>query len=329
MHTIHDLPAFKLPPDGLPPAYDPKTDADLGFGAVVALESRQRLLNRDGTFNVAREGMGPIERLAPYHALLSMRWPVLLAWLTGFYGLVNVLFGAAFWLCGPGALLDPSGTAPTGFWRAFFFSVETFATIGYGSIAPVGMAANLLMTFESLVGLLSVALVTGLVFSRFSRPTARVRFSRRAVIAPYQGGKAFMFRLANERRSELLHLEARVLLSRLVEDEFGRRIRRFEALTLERSRVDFFPLAWTIVHPIDEASPMRGLTRAELEYSEAEFLILLSATDDTAAAVVHARTSYKPSELVEGARFTSVFLPARADGTLRIDVARLDAIEPA
>ena len=328
MQTFHDLPVLKLS-DLEAPTPDGALDADLGFGGVVARESRQRLLNPDGTFNVAREGLGPVERLAPYHGLLAMRWPAFLGWCAGFYLLVNLLFAVAYLLCGPGALVDGAGTVQAGFWRAFFFSVETFATIGYGAIAPAGVVANLLMTLESFVGVLAVALVTGLVFARFSRPTARIRFSRCAVVAPYRGGRAFMFRLANERRSELLQVEARVLYSHRVVDLAGRANRRFEELALERQRVAFFPLSWTVVHPIDERSPLRDLTPAAMAAEDAEFLVLLSGIDETSAAVVHARTSYKPHEVLTDARFASVYLPPRDDGALRIDVARLDALEPA
>jgi inward rectifier potassium channel len=325
VHTLHDVPAFRLEPEDAVPTVESETD--LGFGSVVARESRRRLLNPDGSFNVAREGLGPFERFAPYHAFLAMSWPRFLLWITAFYVLVNVLFGAAYWACGPTALVDGAGTVPEGPWRAFFFSVETFATVGYGTIAPVGLLPNLLMTVESLVGLLSAALVTGLVFARFSRPTARIRFSRRAVLAPYRAGQALMFRLANERRSELLHLEARVLFSHMVVDAAGRRTRRFDELTLERERVLFFPLAWTIVHPIDAASPLHGLNARTLQDREAELLVLLSGVDETSSAVVHSRTSYKPEDIVGAGRFASIFLPPREDGTLRIDVARLDEIE--
>ncbi len=307
----------------------PTIDDDLGFGAVVARESRRRLLNVDGSFNVAREGLGPLDRLAPYHTALIMPWPRFLSYFTVGYVAVNLLFALAYWLCGPDALVDGGHTLDgNAFVRAFFFSVETFATIGYGSIAPAGIAANTLVTVEALVSILSVALVTGLVFARFSRPTARIRFSRRALLAPFGDGTAFMFRLVNERRTELVQLEARVLFARFVEQD-GRRIRRFDELALERQSVVFFPLAWTIVHPIGPESPLAGLDRATMNEIEAEFLVLLSGIDETNAQVVHARTSYKPDEIVAGAKFGDLFNPTRPDGTLSIDVSRLDDVQSA
>ena len=329
LFTIPD--ASPPPPNGTGPLPRARSlDNDLGFGGVIASESRRRLLNPDGSFNVAREGLGPIDRLAPYHSALVMPWTAFLAYLTVGYVAVNVLFALAYWLCGPGALTDTNHTLDgSAFARAFFFSVETFATIGYGAIAPAGVAANTVVTIESLVGILSVALVTGLVFARFSRPTARVRFSRTAVLAPYgDGGTAFMFRIVNERRTELLQLEMRVLFAHFVE-EGARRVRRFDELALERQRVVFFPLAWTVVHPITPDSPLAGLDRAALNTMEAEFLVLLSGIDETNAQAVHARTSYKPDEIVAGVKFSNLFNPTRPDGTLSIDVSRLNAIEPA
>lgn len=306
----------------------PDLDYDLGFGSVVARESRQRLLNHDGSFNVRRDGLPWSERIAPYHALLSMTWPRFLWVVLGAYVALNVAFALAYLACGPRALIDPSGTVPDGaLTRAFFFSVETFGTIGYGAVAPSGLAANLVMSVEALVSLLVAALTTGIVFARFSRPTAAIRFSRQAVVAPYLGGEAFQFRIANTRRSEIVQLEARVLLSRMETDAEGRRLRRFAPLQLERDRVVFFPLSWTIVHPIDERSPLWGMTQGDLAASEAEILVLLSGLEETFSATVHARTSYRADEIRWHARYANVFNPPRPDGTLSIDIGRLHEVE--
>src|SRR4029077_810070 len=157
------------------------------------------------------------------------------------------------------------------FWRAFFFSVETIGTIGYGNVAPNNFPAHIVMTSESLVGLLMFALGTGILFSRFSRPTAALMFSARAVVAPYRGlpGGAFMFRVTNARSNQLVELEAKVLFSRIEGSS-----RKYDALKLERTRVVFFPLSWTVVHPVDEESPLWGLSHSDLTRAEAEFLIL-------------------------------------------------------
>jgi inward rectifier potassium channel len=313
-----------------PLASAPPIDNDLGFGAVVARDSRRRLLNHDGSFNVVREGLTALQRLAPYNTALILPWPRFLAYLSAGYVAVNLLFAGAYLLCGPGALTDVNHTMDgSAALRAFFFSVETFATIGYGAVAPSGVAANVVVTVEAFVGLLSAALVTGLVFARFSRPTAQVRFSRVALLAPYgDGATAFMFRLVNERRTELVQLEIRVLFARFV-DQGGRRVRRFDELALERHSVTFFPLAWTVVHPVTPDSPLAGLDRAGMNAVEAEFLVLLSGVDETSAQVVHTRTSYTPDEVVGGAKFANLFNPTRPDGTVSIDVSRLDDVVPA
>ena len=271
---------------------------DLGFGSVVARESRMRLLNRDGSFNVVREGQGLIQAINPYHSLLTMSWPAFLAMLMASYLLMNALFAVAFLLCGPGGLQAPPTGVPEGrFLQAFFFSVETFATIGYGNVYPVGTVANLIMTLESLVGLLGVALATGIIFARFSRPRAQIRFSHVALIAPYRGITAFEFRIVNERSSQIVQLDAKVLFTRF-ESVGGVETRQFYDLELERRRVVFFPLAWTIVHPIDEHSPMFGLSREDLLASDAEILVLLTGFDETFSQTVHTRSSYKGTRRV-------------------------------
>lgn len=304
-------------------------DRDLGFGTVVAQQSRRRLLNPDGSFNVRRLGRGLIASLNPYHTMLTMSWPRFLSILAAFYFLINIAFGALFYLCGPDALAGlPHHESHGRIWDTFFFSVQTFATIGYGGMAPISIASNVVVTVESLVGILTVALATGVIFARFSRPVARIRFSAAGLIAPYRGGTAFEFRVANERDNQIVELEATVLFTRF-EERDGRRIRQFYPLELERKNVMFFPLAWTIVHPIGRESPFYGATPAELEESEAEVLVLLKGTDETFSEVVHARSSYRWDQIRWGERFSSVFNLPGADGTISIDVGRLDDTERA
>ncbi|HEY6853493.1 MAG TPA: ion channel, partial [Gemmatimonadales bacterium] len=298
---------------------------DLGFGAVVSRESRLRLLNRDGTFNVRRRGLGFFESLSAYHTLLTLSWPRFLGLVVAAYFAANVLFAVAYLLCGPGALMGPM-VGESHLLQAFFFSVETIGTIGYGQIAPASFAANVVMTIESVSGLMGLAIVTGLLFARFSRPIAAILFSRWAVIAPYRGSRAFEFRIANRHKNELVELEAKVLYSR-TRERGGRRMREFLELGLERRTVVFFPLTWTIVHPIDETSPLQGVTHEQLVAEDAEFLVLLQGTDETFAQRVHARSSYKPHEIVWQARFTDVFQPPGPDGALAVNVGRLHEFE--
>lgn len=297
---------------------------DLGFGSVVTRESRQRLLNRNGSFNVVREGLNPLTSHSLYHDLLTITWPRFLSLVILFYLVLNTVFAAAFMACGPGAL---NGTAAVTrgerFMESFFFSVQTFATIGYGVMSPKSLSAHVLVTLESLVGLMGFALATGILFARFARPTAKILFSRNAVIAPYQGITAFEFRLANARSNELIEVEAKVLLSRFKTEGRGR---DFEPLRLERDRVAFFPLAWTVVHPIDEMSPLYGLGPEDLAATNAEFLVLLTAFDETFSQTVHTRSSYTAEEVVWGARFASLFNRQQDDGRIAVDIGRLDEI---
>lgn len=298
---------------------------DLGFGSVVSQQSRKRLLNRDGSFNVLREGLSPITSLSLYHSLLTITWPRFLGLIILFYLMLNGGFAAAYLACGPGALTGAAAVTPAErFLESFFFSVQTFATIGYGVMSPKSLAAHILVTLESLVGLLGFALATGILFARFSRPSARIQLSDVALIAPYRGITAFEFRLANARSNELVQVEARVTLSRYRASGVGR---DFIPLKLERDSVLFFPLAWTVVHPIDETSPLYGLGPRELADSGAEFLVFLTAFDETFSQTVQTRSSYVAEDVIWGASFESVFNPQRDDGVVSIDIARLNEIK--
>jgi inward rectifier potassium channel len=304
-------------------------DRDLGFGSVISRDSKQRLLNRDGSFNVVREGLGVLETIAPYQNLLTISWLWLIALITALYLAINVVFAVLFLACGPGALAGPGAQMLGGrFSQAFFFSIQTFATIGYGQIGPNGFAANILVTVEALIGLMYQALATGLLFARFARPTAAIMFSKNAIVAPYAGIQSLQFRIANRRRhNEIIQLEAQVLYTAFETDREGRLVRRYRLLPLERNSVTFFPLSWTIVHPIDEASPLAGRTREDMERDQAEILVLLTGVDETYEQTVHARTSYRADEIIWNARFKSVFRGASTSEVLSIDVSRLHDIE--
>lgn len=300
---------------------------DLGFGAVVTKESRRRFVNRDGSFNVRRTGLPFWSSISPYHLLLTVSWGKFLSLMVLSFALLNTGFALAYLACGEGALsgaMAEHGYSP--FWQAFFFSVHTFATIGYGNVSPVGMAANLIVVMESLTGLLATALITGLIFARFSRPSAKLVFSQQAVIAPYKNLTAFMFRITNARKTQLIALEVKVNLS-LYEGGNGPTNRRFHQLTLERSRVDVFPLSWTIVHPIDEHSPLHGYTAEQLHAADAEFVIILTALDETSTQTVHTRSSYKHDEIVWRAKFSNLYEPITESEPITIDVGKIHDIE--
>jgi inward rectifier potassium channel len=300
---------------------------DLGFGTEVARSTRQRLLNPDGSFNVVREGLDPFSSLSLYHWLLTISWPKFIGFIAGSYLVVNALFAFAFLLLGPDALQSTTGSfAGQPFYRAFFFSVDTFATIGYGNIIPVGVAANTLVTIEALLNILGIALATGVIFARFSRPSPKIVYSRNAIIAPYRDKTALEFRIANARSNQLIEVQVQVILTK-IEQVGGSTVRKFYDLELERHRVVFFALSWTIVHPIDSNSPMSGLSHKDLVDADAEFLILVIGTDETASQTVHSRSSYKADEIVWGAKFANMFLRSESEGISGMDLSRIHEIE--
>jgi inward rectifier potassium channel len=280
----------------------------------------RRTINKDGTFNVHRKGLR-LRDFNPYLYLIDTSWPrFLLIILIGFL-LINTVFALAYVLVGFQHLhASDSGLSPVA--SAFFFSVHTLTTVGYGDIYPVGFVANLVSALEAATGLLLFAIATGLMYGRFSKPTARIVFSKSMVITPYQDGKAVQFRIANGRKNTLLEIEAKVLFM-TVRNKDGELKRDYFDLPLERPKVYFLPLTWTIVHPIDSDSPLYGKTAEDLARLEAEFLILIKAFDNTFSQNVNARNSYRHDEIVWGAKFTPVF---RVDpqGDLVLDIDRID-----
>jgi inward rectifier potassium channel len=301
-------------------------DRDLGFGSVVSQQRHLRLLNRDGSFNVTRK-QGLLDSFGSYYSLIMMSWPRFIALVIAFYLVVNSVFAGIYVLCGRNALYTSTGPEISSpFLKAFFFSVHTFATIGYGNVIPSGLAANIAVAVESLFGLMGFALATGLLFARFSRPTAKIHFSDKAVLAPYRGITAFEFRIINARNNQIIELGARVLLARF-QNVDGNRIRKYHPLKLEREKVVFFPLSWTIVHPIDEQSPMYGLTREDLVGSDAEFLILLTGIDETFSQTVHARSSYGADEIEFGSKFSNMYIQDNDGNALAVDMNRFHSVE--
>jgi inward rectifier potassium channel len=300
---------------------------DLGFGSRVTQQSQARFLNRDGSFNVNRFGLPFLESMSLYHTMVTIGWIQFYAIITAGYLAVNILFASAYYVCGPDALMISNASVTTNrFVECFFFSIQTFTTIGYGRVSPVGVPANILVSVEALTGLLGFAFATGLSFARFSRPNARIIFSKQAIIAPYRDIRALEFRIINARSSQIIEVDIKVFLSRL-EKVGSRTVRRFHELSLERQHVSFFPLNWTVVHPIDDTSPLAGFSKESLVESEVELLILFTGTEETFEQQVHTRTSYKANELVVGAKFADMYVKT-PDGALGVDVRKLHEIEP-
>jgi inward rectifier potassium channel len=282
--------------------------SDLGFGRVVSSQRELRLLNRDGSFNVQKRGRG-LRTFLAYSNLVSTTWSRFFLFVAVVYLTLNGCFALFYEACGPGGLVNTLYTGiNTPFLKAFFFSIHTSATIGYGSTVPVGLSTNILVALESVVSLLGLAVVTGLVFARFSRPVADILFSQNAVISWIGNHRAFEFRIINARNNQIIDLHVRLLVSRFETNASGAAVRRYYPLNLERESVVFFPLSWTIVHIIDQDSPLYGVTQDELCARGAEFLILLTGMDETFSQVVNARSSYRASEIIWDAKFTDIFI---------------------
>lgn len=305
-----------------------RTDSsDLGFGRVISEESHLRLINKDGSFNVNRKGLSFFNSLSIYHSLLTIEWWKFIGLASLGYLLLNIIFAFIYLIFEPGALEGTeAATLSAKFLRAFFFSIQTSSTIGYGHVFPESTSANFIVALESFVGLLGFAIITGLLFARFSRPNAKILFSKNAIVAPYHDINAFEFRIANARKNQIIELQAQLTFSRM-EKAGNHLIRKYHRLNLERDKVPFFPLTWTIVHPIDDDSALKNITQNELIKSDAEFLILLTGTDDTFNQTVHSRFSYRADEIIFGAKFSNLFEYGKDGHHITVDVGRLSEIE--
>ena len=286
-----------------------------------------RAINKDGSFNIRRRGFHSIAG-SVYMYLVNLTWPKFLALVASAYLAVNFLFALAYMALGIDIVhASERDLGLSGFTRAFFFSAQTLTTVGYGSLYPFGLAGNAIAAIEAAVGLMGFALATGLLFARFSRPSARLVYSDRVLIAPYRDGTSLQFRIANQRRNVLTEVEADVILMTVQQDAAGQLKRTFVELPLERRHVFFLALTWTIVHPIDENSPLWGKTREDLEKLQAEVMILFKGYDDSFSQVVHSRYSYRWDEIVWSARFLPAFDVAPG-GHLLLDLRRISDTTP-
>jgi inward rectifier potassium channel len=276
-----------------------------------------RVLDRRGHLTVVRSGIPrrPLGDL--YHSLLNAHWPTLFASFAAYYVVVNGLFACAYLAGGE----DIANARPGSFADAFFFSIQTMATIGYGAMAPATFYANVLVAFEAFVGVVSFALATGLFFAKFSRPTARVLFSRVAVVSPRDGRLSLMVRMANKRANSVADAQVRVALARTETTVEGERIRRFYDLELVRTRTPIFILSWTVIHPIAESSPLFGATRESLRECEGELIVSVTGIDETFSQTIHARYSYVADEVVWDARFVDI-MSTLSDGRPHVDYSR-------
>ncbi|MFN0199958.1 MAG: ion channel, partial [Bacteroidia bacterium] len=298
---------------------------ELGFGQKTG--NSDRFINKDGTFNVIRKFNDEYVS-NPYHYLITITfWKFLLIVITVFV-VLNAVFALIYVGIGVEHFAGIKRTDKLNdFAQLFYFSCQTFTTVGYGTISPQGGVASLTASFEALLGLLGFALATGLVYGRFAKPTAKIKFSDNLLVAPYKdtGDKALIFRIVNQHKSELIELEVNVTMG-YYEEENGVRMRRFAPIELEINKINFFPLNWTLVHHIDENSPLYGKTDTEIAASDAEFMIIIKGFDDVYFQVVYTRYSYKYYEMVWNAKFLPMFY-ADDKGQIVCEVGKISEYE--
>ena len=310
-----------------------KEDApEFGFGNSTN-NAHQRALNPDGTANIARIGEKKFNPINIYHALVTMTWRkfFFIAFIS--YAMVNLFFATIYYLVDPNGLSGMIYTTEgQKFEEIFFFSAQSLTTVGYGRLNPTGTFNSSLAAIESFIGLLGFALATGLLYGKFSRPTAKLLYSKNILIAPYsnprvsdQAKTALMFRITNERSNQLIEVESQILFS-YNEEVNGKILRRFQRLKLEVEKISFLAMSWTIVHPIDDESPLKGLTNDDFESVDAEFLINIKAIDDTYVQQVYARSSYKWNDTIWDAKFVSI-ITQDEDGRTAIDLRKISSYE--
>ncbi len=283
-----------------------------------------RLVYRKGQFtlNIVKLGVPRLHLDDLYHWLLTLSWPQFLILICFSYVITNSLFAFAY-LAGGDCIAN---TRPGSFKDAFYFSVQTMATIGYGSMYPRTDYANTIVCIQALFGLWGVAMVTGLAFSRFSKPTARVIFSRVAVIAPFNGVPTLIYRTGNQRFNQILEAQQRATLIRDEVTSEGEFMRRFYDLQLVRSQSPIFALTWTVMHVIDDSSPLYQLTAKDLIECQAEIVITLTGIDETVSQTIHARHSFVAGEIIWNMRFVDI-ISRKPDGKRVVDYTRFHEVK--
>jgi inward rectifier potassium channel len=299
-----------------------QNNQDTGFGDKAS-QMGGRMVNRDGSFNIQRHGISVRDRVSSYHSMLTMpRWRFLLVIMIAYF-LINCFFTLLYWLAGPTGLAGvDQGHGFTRIKELFFFSTQTFTTVGYGRVNPVGELTNWIAAIESLIGFLSFAIAAGLLYGRFSRPRSFVRFSEKMLLANYQQGKALMFRLVGYKDDHILtNVEIKVSARLFTQDGSY----QFYNLDLERSHVDSLVLNWTVVHPINDKSPFWELSQDAIQALQPEVSALLIGFDEVYSSTVMARNSYALSDLIFGYRFAPMYF--RGKSNTKLDLSLLDSVE--
>ncbi|WP_163398907.1 ion channel [Flavobacterium fluviatile] len=305
-----------------------QTDENSGFGAN-ANSYGGRFVNKNGTPNIEKRGMHLLRRISWYHTMIDMpNWKFMLI-LFVFYIVINFVFAVLYYAIGIEHLhgIAQSQSILTQFGQAYFFSAQTFTTVGYGHISPTGFLTSALSSAEALIGLLSFAIATGLFFGRFSKPTAFLKFSHHALISPYGKGKGLMIRLVPFKNTNFTDAKAKVTLGMTIEEN-GKMTNKFYNLELELDRINALSLSWTLVHPITENSPLYNFTEEDFNKIHGEILVFISTFDDMFSNTVAARTSYTFKEIIYGAKFKTMYNPSKDGSRTILHLDLLNSIEP-
>ena len=304
-----------------------KPPEEWGFGNQINNRGG-RMVRADGSFQVERTGDKWVG-FNPYHWLVNLKWLHFFGFILAFYTTINLLFTCVYLLIGTQYLTGDTSHFEffRAFSHAFFFSTQTFTTVGYGGVTPMGLATNVAASLEALAGIMSAALMSGLFFARFSKADPSIAFSALAVISPYQRGTGLMFRIANRRNNNMTNIKAQVTFSYLETSPEGVERREFERLKLETDVIQLFPLNWTIVHVINDESPLWGRAAEDFEEMDIEVLAIISGYDDTFAQTVHSRRSYKWHEIKRGFKFLPMYY-THPDGVTELALDKIDAVMP-
>jgi len=276
---------------------------DLGIDRT-AHKGRQRTINADGSYNMERRTGRLMGNFYLYHWFLTTSWTHYWLVIFGYYGVMNIIFASVYYLIGIDQLSGAEASTPAlQFLHCFFFSAQSFTTVGYGGIYPVGKMANFVATLEAFTGLMTFALATGTLYGRFSRPVSQIKYSKNIIIAPYKEITGMQFMVANEMSSSLMEMEARVNINYLDDDGTGNMVRKFQQVNLEVDKINLFPTSWILNHPIDEESALYGRSAEEIKKMDIEVLVLLKGFDDVFSQTIYNRQSYRVDQFVFGAKF--------------------------
>ncbi|MEN2402694.1 ion channel [Flavobacterium sp. MC2016-06] len=305
-----------------------KADNNSGFG-TNANSYGGRFVNKNGTANIEKRGMHLLRRISWYHTMIDMPNWKFMSILFTFYIAINFIFAIIYYAIGIEHLdgISASGSVLKQFGQAYFFSAQTFTTVGYGHISPTGFLTSALSAAEALIGLLSFAIATGLFFGRFSKPTAFLKFSHNALISPYGEGKALMLRLVPFKNTNFTDANAKVTLGMSIEED-GKMTNKFYALELELDHINALSLSWTLVHPITENSPLHNFTEEDFKKIHGEILVFITTFDDMFSNTVAARTSYTFDEIVYGAKFETMYERSKNGSKTILHLDRLNILNP-